>query len=554
MEKALACREIISQIKETPSEKRNVRRIIAQISKKYHLSSIPKHSEIISHADEKDRELIRSLLLVKPTRTLSGVAPIAVMTSPAPCPHGICLACPGGPEHEYASPQSYTGEEPAALRARMHEYSPYNQVFARLLQFEQLGHNVDKSELIVMGGTITSRDPEYQKWFVSECLRAMNNYDSNTQSNTQSDAQPSFIEEGELTFEELCTQNESAKVRCIAITFETRPDWCTRKHIEAMLELGVTKVELGVQHLDDAVLVENRRGCTVADTISANTALRDAGLKVGFHMMPNMPGSTIERDRWMFEELFSSPDFKPDFLKIYPTLVTAGTGIETLYRNGQYATYAEDDLVDLVADAKAAIPPYCRLQRIQRDIPAKMIISGSKHANFRQLAQKRLEETNRHCQCIRCSEIGRYKGEKRSESGGNGGNEDVQYHTLTYACCGGKEYFISARQGKALLGFVRLRVSGDPWLLECSHSAFIRELHVYGALVPIGKDAGQGEQQHRKYGQELVKRAEEAAALEGCTKICVMAGIGVRPYYKRLSYVRTGAHMCKELTAPPRQQ
>jgi len=532
-EKALACEEIISLLKETPPETRNVRRIIARVSKKYRLSSIPKYSEILSHAIGNDRELIRSLLLVKPTRTLSGVAPIAVMTSPAPCPHGICLACPGGPEHEYASPQSYTGEEPAALRARTHEYSPYDQVSARIAQFEELGHYVDKGELIVMGGTITSREPEYQRWFVSECIRAMNNY------GVEDDAK---ISEGALAFEELCQVNEFAKVRCIAITFETRPDWCTPTHIDAMLELGVTKVELGVQHLDDAVLLENRRGCTVADTISANTALRDAGLKVGFHMMPNMPGSTLDHDRWMFEELFSSPDFKPDFLKIYPTLVTAGTGIEALYHEGLYETYPEDELVDLVADAKAGIPPYCRLQRIQRDIPAKMIVSGSKHANFRQLAQRRLQETGRHCKCIRCSEIGRQSPDKKQVS------EDVEFHTLEYECCNGTEYFISARKGEALLGFVRLRLPYHPWRLECSpHSAFIRELHVYGSLVPIGKGAEDSEQQHRRYGQELVQRAEEKAREMGCTQMCIMAGVGVRPYYKRLSYVQSGPYMSKIL-------
>ena len=534
MAKALACEEIISLLKETPPETRNVRRIIAHVSKKHRLSSIPKHSEILSHANREDRELIRSLLLVKPTRTLSGVAPIAVMTSPAPCPHGICLACPGGPEHEYASPQSYTGEEPAALRARTHEYSPYNQVFARISQFEELGHYVDKGELIVMGGTITSREPEYQRWFVSECIRAMNNY--GVESSIQS-------AEHELPFEELCQRNESAKVRCIAITFETRPDWCTPAHIDAMLALGVTKVELGVQHLDDAVLTVNRRGCTVAETISANTALRDAGLKVGFHMMPNMPGSTIEHDRWMFEELFSSPNFRPDFLKIYPTLVTAGTGIEALFREGLYATYPEDELVDLVADAKAGIPPYCRLQRIQRDIPSKMIVSGSKHANFRQLAQKRLQETGRSCQCIRCSEVGRQSSDQKAIS------EDVHFHTLAYECCNGYEYFISARRGdNALLGFVRLRIPYEPWRLECSsQSAFIRELHVYGSLVPIGKDAGGSEQQHRRYGQELVERAEAKARELGCTQMCIMAGVGVRPYYKRLSYVRSGPYMSKLL-------
>ena len=235
-------------------------------------------------------------------------------------------------------------------------------------------------------------------------------------------------------------------IRCVAITFETRPDWCKQEHIDRMLGLGVTKVELGVQHVDDAILTYNRRGCTVADTVEANTLLRDAGMKVGFHMMPNLPGSDVDSDRQMFETLFADPRFRPDFLKIYPTLVTPGSEIEALWQEGKYSPYAEDELVDLIAYGKSLIPEYTRLQRIQRDIPAKLIVAGSKHSNFRQLAKNRLKASGKRCRCIRCREIGRLPSLAESE-----------IRVLEYEACGGTEHFISAVSDDSLIGFARLR-------------------------------------------------------------------------------------------------
>ncbi len=291
---------------------------------------MPRNSAILAAASPEDYPALRRRLLVKPTRTLSGVAPVAVMTSPAPCPHGRCLPCPGGPDHPFGSPQSYTGEEPAARRAREHEYDPYGQVAARLDHYVLLGHHVDKAELIVMGGTITARTPEYQAWFVARCLAAMN--DRGTGSVT--DGADPAVE---------AARNEDASVRCVAVTFETRPDCCTRTEIDRMLDLGVTKVELGAQHLSDEVLTFIRRGHTVAETVRANTELRDAGLKVGFHMMPNLPGSPLELDRAVYRQLFDDPRFRPDFLKLYPTLVTPGAELEALYRRGEYEPVRRGD-------------------------------------------------------------------------------------------------------------------------------------------------------------------------------------------------------------------
>lgn len=522
MDNRPACREMIGVILSTPPPQRELRKIVKTICKKHHLKVVPRNSEILACATPEERELLRPVLLVKPSRTLSGVAPVAVMTSPAPCPHGICLPCPGGPDSVFQSPQSYTGGEPAARRAFAHHFNPYDQVRARLGQFEELGHHVDKAELIVMGGTMTAREPAYQEWFVMECVRAMNDYPDKKNP--------------DITCEEVFLRNESSDVRCVANTFETRPDWCRKDHIDLMLRLGVTKVEVGVQHLDDEVLTRNLRGCTVADAVKANTLLRDAGLKVGFHMMPNLPGSTPVADRQMFHNLFADPRFRPDFLKIYPTLVTPGSRIEELYNAGGYAPYDEDELIDLVADAKLEIAPYCRLQRIQRDIPADKIVAGSPHSNFRELAQSRLHQGGKKCSCIRCREIGRRKSDAEPE-----------LHIYSYECCGGEEHFISYDCDDSLVGFARLRFPKDPWRPETEHAAFVRELHVYGMVVPIGQEGNGEKQQHRRYGARLLSQAEGLARDAGYRRVVIMAGIGVRPYYKKLGYIRDGPYMVKDL-------
>ncbi|ABS56471.1 histone acetyltransferase, ELP3 family [Methanoregula boonei 6A8] len=525
MDEALAIREIISLILSHPQGENGIVAAKIETCRKYRLNAVPKNSAILAAATPDERETLRRILLVKPTRTLSGVAPVAVMTSPYPCPHGRCLPCPGGPSHPFSSPQSYTGEEPAAKRARENGYDPFAQVHARLSQFETLGHRVEKVELIVMGGTMTARPIEYQHEFVARCIEAMNLYPENTPA-----ASPPAVEGVQ-------SANEISDVRCVAITFETRPDWCRKEHINRMLDLGVTKVELGVQHLDDEILAFNRRGCTVADTAEANRLLRDAGIKVGFHMMPNLPHSTIAADKAMFETLFSDPRFKPDFLKIYPTLVTPGSEIEELWELKRYAPYDEETLIDLIAYAKMLIPEYTRLSRVQRDIPAKLIVAGSRHSNFRQLAQNRLAAQGRRCRCIRCREIGRLPSA-----------DEAEIRVIRYECCGGMEHFISAVAGDSLIGFARLRFPSAEFRPEIAGAALLRELHVYGSLVPVGIDAAEQEEyQHRNFGKILLSRAEEIAQAAGFGSMAIMSGIGVRPYYRRQGYERNGPYMVKEM-------
>lgn len=521
MDEGAVCREIISRIFSALPNIVDIQRIKLEVCRECGVSDIPKNSRILSAASHEERAALRRLLLLKPTRTISGVAPVAVMTSPYPCPHGKCLPCPGGPAHPFQSPQSYTGEEPAALRAKEHQFDPYEQVRARLEQYHLLGHYIDKVELIVMGGTMTARPFPYQEEFVCRCIQAMNEYRMERSTHP-------------FSFDEVAARNEHAPVRCVAITFETRPDWSQKVHLDQMLSLGVTKVELGVQQLDDRILRFNRRGCSVADTITANQLLRDSGLKVGFHVMPNLPGSTIADDRNMFERLFSSPDFRPDFLKIYPTLVTPGSEIEALWRAGEYQPYSEDELIDLIAYAKSLLPEYVRLQRIQRDIPAKLIIAGSRHSNFRQLAKKKLNQEGKGCRCIRCREVGRTDPEA-----------ELEIEELRYSCVGGTEHFFSMVSGDALIGFVRLREPFQPHRPELPDAALLRELHVYGELVPIGEKPGGSAWQHRNVGQELLTIAEECGSAAGYKEIAIMSGIGVRPYYHRHGYRRRGPYMVK---------
>ncbi|MFB3765288.1 MAG: tRNA uridine(34) 5-carboxymethylaminomethyl modification radical SAM/GNAT enzyme Elp3 [Methanotrichaceae archaeon] len=482
------------------------------------LSSLPSNADILGSALPEERERLKMLVL-KPTRTLSGVAVIAAMTSPTRCPHGICVPCPGGICN--SSPQSYTGREPAAMRAAQHNYDPYDQVMARLGQLDEIGHPLDKAELIVMGGTITSRPIGYQQWFVKRCLMAMNDYPDHSVAPAS----------GWRSFSDVAGENEHASVRNIGTTFETRPDWCKPEQITRMHLLGATKVELGVQSTRDDLLAAMKRGHSVEDVVLANESLREAGLKVGFHMMLGLPGSNPNTDLDIFKDLFCSPQFRPDYLKIYPTLVVEGTELYEMYLRSEYRPLGDDDAVELVSRVKALLPRYVRLQRVQRDIPANLIVAGVKKSNLRQLAGNRLKERGKRCNCIRCREAG-----LRGISGDD--MEHIELKQESYEACGAKEYFLSFEgDDDSLVGFLRLRLGAI---------ARVRELHIYGPLVPIGtrKDGWQ----HKGYGSRLVQTAENIAMDNGYQSIEITSGIGARGYYRRMGYDLLEPYMVKRLS------
>ncbi|NYT00549.1 MAG: tRNA uridine(34) 5-carboxymethylaminomethyl modification radical SAM/GNAT enzyme Elp3 [Methanocellales archaeon] len=528
-----ACKELIEMIlAEDIISSDQLNNAKKAVGRRYNLSKIPKNSEILAVSTEDEQDIIRRLVQLKPVRTISGVAVIAVMTSPHKCPHGLCIPCPGGPMSSFNSPQSYTGYEPAALRAAHQNYDPYRQVMARLSQLKQIGHPLDKAELIVMGGTFTARTLCYQEWFVRRCLDAMNDFeDKNKRARKKS-----------ILLKDVQKANEIAKVRNIGITFETRPDFSKKENIDLMLKLGGTKVELGVQSTYDFVLRRMQRGHTTEATIIANAMLRDSGLKVGFHMMPGLPSSSLDDDLKMFHRIFTDPKFKPDYLKIYPTLIVNGTQLHEMWKNGEYSPLMNEDAVELLSKVKSFLPRWVRLQRIQRDIPANLILAGVNKSNIRQLAADKLIESGKKCHCIRCREVGHalLKGNEPEIS-------NIQFLIERYDACGGIEHFISIDdvEKDILIGFLRLRFPNNPHRKELSNAALVRELRVYGPMVPIGsrKDGWQ----HRGYGEELLSEAENISKENGFDKIAITSGVGVRDYYRKFEYELDGPYMIKGL-------
>jgi elongator complex protein 3 len=427
------------------------------------------------------------------------------------------------------------------MRAIQFEYDPYKIVTNRLTQLKQIGHEVKKAELIVMGGTFSARSIDYQEWYAKRCLEAMNDFYGDS---WKQKANPIGKTIPYYTIEDIQKANETAEVRNTGITFETRPDWAKTHHIDKMLELGATKVEIGVQSTYDFILERMKRGHTVAESIEANRILRDSALKVGFHMMPGLPGTDIEMDIRNFKRLFDEPGFRPDYLKIYPTLVTEGTELHQMWKEGKYQAIGDDEATMLLSEIKSFIPKWVRLQRIQRDIPSPQILAGVRKSNIRQLAHEHLEEHGGKCRCIRCREVGH-----NILKGNEPDIENIELTVESYECCGGQEHFIAFEdiEKDILIGFLRLRFPARPHREELSGAALVRELHIYGSTVAVGKEAGMNDWQHRGYGRELITHAEELAKDAGYNKLAIISGIGVRGYYRKAGYELEKTYMVKSL-------
>jgi elongator complex protein 3 len=541
------CRDLVDRILSGDVEREDVETAKLEACREHGAPKVPKHSEILDFAPHERREELETVLRRKPVRTASGVSPVAIMTSPHRCPHGKCLYCPGGPDSEFSSAQSYTGHEPAAARGQQNDYDPYGQVTLRLHQLREIGHPVDKVELILMGGTMTARSHDYQEWFVRRALAAMNDFDPDCEpAPAEGESFAQDPDEYEFRYlEDVLARNESGDVRNVATTFETKPDWCDPEQIDRMLRLGGTKVEVGVQTTYERINREMHRGHGTEDAVDANRRLRDAGFKVGFHMMPGQPGMSKEMCLEDFRRLFERADWRPDYLKIYPTLVVEGTAVYDRWHHDEYDPLTNDEAADLVAEVKSMIPRYTRLQRVQRDIPADFIEAGVWKSNLRQLARQRMAEDGRTCECIRCREAGHAEAEAR----------DVQVRVDTYEAAGGTEHFVSAEDfdRDVLVGFCRLRFPGDPVRRELGNAAVVRELHVYGSEVGVGEAAGavgadDAAHQHRGWGKRLLRTAETVAADAGYEKLAVLSGIGVREYYRdKLDYVQDGPYVSTRL-------
>jgi len=536
-----ACQELVQRILDGEIDEEEVEQAKKDACGKHSAPKVPRNSDLIDFGPDDRREELEEVLRRKPVRTASGVSPVAIMTSPHRCPHGKCLYCPGGPDSEFSSAQSYTGHEPAAARGVQNDYDPYGQVRLRLNQLRQIGHPVDKVELILMGGTMTARSHDYQEWFVKRALEAMNDFDP--AADPQPSESESFAQDPDdyewKYLEDVIAENETAAVRNIGTTFETKPDWCDPEQIDRMLRLGGTKVEVGVQTTFERINREMHRGHGMQASLDANRRLRDSAFKVGFHMMPGQPGMSKEMCLEDFRRIFENSDWRPDYLKIYPTLVVEGTVTYDWWRNEEFEPLSNDEAAELVAEIKSMIPKYTRLQRVQRDIPADFIEGGVWKSNLRQLAWQRMDEHGWTCDCIRCREVGHNDAEP----------EEITLDTMTYEAAGGTEHFISFedREKDLLVGFCRLRFPGDPVRKELEDAALVRELHVYGGEVAVGEDGGDG-QQHKGYGRRLLREAEERAADAGYDKIAVISGIGAREYYRqKLGYRQDGPYVSKRL-------
>ena len=514
-----ACRVIAQRI-EGCSELRlgQALRIMREVASRYRLATLPKNEDVLKYLHGFRS---RRLLMVKPAKTASGVAVVAVMPQPYDCPHGRCVYCPGG--IQYNTPLSYTGSEPVTKAAQRFNYDPHQQVKNKLDQLVSRGHDTGKTEIVVVGGTFPFMPATYQKKFVKSCYDALNGSVSET-------------------LEQSIRVNESAQNRCVGFTVETKPDFCLEPHIDLMLELGVTRVEIGVQTLQEKVLRKVNRGHTVEQVIHAFRAARESGYKIVAHMMPGLPGSSPERDVQDFRQLFYDEAFKPDMLKIYPTLVLEGTGLYNLHAGGRYQAYNDSDLVNVIVEAKKMLPPWVRIMRVQREIESKDIIAGPKSGNLRQLVIQKLRDDGYSCGCIRCRETGLQK--KYPDEA------DVRLKRHDYQASGGQEIFLSYedRAGKTILGFLRMRKVAMPHREELAGSAIVRELHVYGQAVGVGsKDVGDS-YQHRGYGTKLLKEAEGIARSElGVKKISVISAVGTREYYRKLGYTQDGPYVSKVL-------
>ena len=467
----------------------------------------------------------------KPTKTLSGVTPIAVVVKPRKCIHGICTYCPN-----LNVPQSYTPKSPPIIRAQMLKYNPYEQIISRLKAFKLMNHPTDKIELIIMGGTFLSYPEKYQYNFIKRCYDALNNKTSSS-------------------LESAKKLNEKAKHRCVALCVETRPDFANNKEIKRCLAFGCTRIELGVQAIDDKIYKKVNRGHTVKEVIEATKRLKNAGFKVGFHLMPGLPGTNPKKDLQMFKKIFSNQNFKPDQIKIYPCQVIKGAKLEKDYEQGKYKPYNLEQTKKLLIEIFKIVPEYCRVMRVMRELPPEYIIAGTIRIDLRKDIEEFLRKNKTKIKEIRFREVGFAQQYNKNEKINSG----IKIKKIIYEASDGKEIFIQAvNKDNILFGLLRLRIPQkqqilNPQISELKNCAIIRELHVYGKSLGIGQKSKNILEQHRGIGKTLMSEAEDYIKggnnnkNEDIKKIAVISGVGVRDYYRKLGYKLFGDYMVKRI-------
>ncbi|XP_064197139.1 elongator complex protein 3 isoform X1 [Anguilla rostrata] len=526
--------DVIKQLVEAHEEGKdvNLNKVKTKTSAKYGLSAQPRLVDIIAALPQHYRRTLLPKLKAKPIRTASGIAVVAVMCKPHRCPHisftgNICVYCPGGPDSDFEySTQSYTGYEPTSMRAIRARYDPYLQTRHRVEQLKQLGHSVDKVEFIVMGGTFMALAEEYRDFFIRNLHDALSGHTS-------------------YSVAEAVRYSEQSNTKCVGITIETRPDYCLKRHLSDMLGYGCTRLEIGVQSVYEDVARDTNRGHTVRAVCESFHLAKDAGFKVVAHMMPDLPNVGMERDVEQFIEFFENTSFRPDGLKLYPTLVIRGTGLYELWKTGRYKSYSPSALVDLVARILALVPPWTRVYRVQRDIPMPLVSSGVEHGNLRELALARMKDMGTECRDVRTREVGIQEIHHKVRP------YQVELVRRDYVANEGWETFLSYEDPEQdiLIGLLRLR--------RCSPQSFrpelkggvsiVRELHVYGSVVPVSS-RDPSKFQHQGFGMMLMEEAERIAQEEhGSGKLAVISGVGTRNYYRKMGYVLEGPYMVKLL-------
>ena len=568
------CKEILKELDNSKTiNQQQLNKLKLRVIRKIKGTKIPSNIEILNNATQQQRKKYKNILTIKPTRTMSGVNVIAIMTKPRKCPHaktgiGPCTMCPGGPKSHFGNiPQSYTGKEPATLRALRNKFDPYLQVFNRLEQYCAMNKLPEKIELIIMGGTFPYYPKKYQDTFIKDSFKAMNDFsklffknnkflvdkflkffelpgkvgDPKRTKNIQKkilklkNKTKKKTKKNKISLELEQKKNEKSKIKIVGLTIETRPDYAKLKHCKQMLRLGATRVELGVQTIYNKVLKKIKRGHTVEDSIKATQTLKDLGFKINYHMMLGLPTVTPKQDLNSLKTLFTNQEFRPDMLKLYPCMVMKGTQLYKQWKKKKFKPLTTKKAIKIITKFKKNIPKFVRIMRVQRDIPTHTTEAGVDKTNLRQMIQQNLGKTK--CNCIRCREPGRR----------NLDHKNVKFYIYEYKASDGKEFFISAEDkvNDCIVGFIRMRFPSKSFLpIITKTSALIRELHVYGETEKIGK---KGKIQHRGYGKKLLKIAEQIAKQHKKNKIIIISGIGVREYYKKLGYKLQTPYMVKKV-------
>ena len=480
------------------------------------------YREMVGKGELQPDPQLLARIRMKPVRTLSGVATVTVLTKPYPCP-GQCIFCPT----DERMPKSYLPDEPGARRGLEHHYDPFAQVSSRLRALQAVGHPTDKIELLILGGTWGAYRRDYQEWFVRRCFEALNGQEAR-------EGLPA------PTLAEVQSTNETAPHRNVGLVIETRPETIKPRELARLRRLGVTKVQMGAQSLDDRLLELNRRGHTVAELHQAVALLRGAGFKIVLHWMPNLLGATPESDRQDFARLWV--DVCPDELKIYPTQLLRNTELYEYWQRGEFTPYTTEQLIQLIADVKPTIPPYCRVNRVVRDIPSVNVVEGNRRTSLRQDVLAEIKRRGAVCQCIRCREV----------SGQKVDRERLRLDDLVYPAGGGEEHFLTfVTPSDKLAGFLRLTLPGEgsppTGLADLQGAAIIREVHIYGQSLEVGK-IQPGAAQHAGLGGRLIGEAERLSRERGYPRLAVISAVGTRLYYLKRGFERRELYLVKNLT------